>query len=199
MLEEHLRHHYQKLFVDPLAKSIQQHIHPLYITMLSGLLGLLVIPALYYSKIASALLLLVASGYLDTLDGTVARQTKTSSAFGSAMDIVTDRLVEISAVIGLWLVDPTHRGFLSLLMLASMLLCITSFLVVGIFTSNNSHKGFHYSPGIMERAEAFIFFILMMLLPSYFVPLSTLFIILVMLTTAIRLIEFRSTSLRSNN
>jgi len=195
MLEENLRHHYQKWFVDPVAKAIHHHINPLYITILSGLLGLLVIPALYYSKIALALLLLVASGYLDTLDGTVARQTKTSSAFGSAMDIVTDRLVEISAVIGLWLVDPTHRAFLSLLMLASMLLCITSFLVVGIFTSNDSHKGFHYSPGIMERAEAFIFFILMMLLPMYFVPLSILFIILVMLTTAIRLIEFRSASL----
>lgn len=195
MLEKTLRHHYQKWFVDPVAKAIQNHIKPLYITILSGLLGLLVIPALYYSKIALALLLLVASGYLDTLDGTVARQTKTSSAFGSAMDIVTDRLVEISAVIGLWLVDPTHRGFLSLLMLASMLMCITSFLVVGIFTSNDSHKSFHYSPGIMERAEAFIFFILMMLLPIYFVPLSILFIILVMLTTAIRLIEFRSASL----
>lgn len=195
MLEQNLRHHYQKWFVDPIAKAFQHHINPLYITILSGLLGLLVIPALYCSKIALALLLLVASGYLDTLDGTVARQTKTSSAFGSAMDIVTDRLVEISAVIGLWLVDPIHRGLLSLLMLASMLLCITSFLVVGIFTSNDSHKGFHYSPGIMERAEAFIFFILMMLLPIYFVPLSILFIILVMLTTAIRLIEFRSASL----
>ncbi len=195
MLEENLRHHYQKWFVDPVAKAIQHYINPLHITILSGLLGLLVIPTLYYSKIALALLLLVSSGYLDTLDGTVARQTKASSAFGSAMDIVTDRLVEISVVIGLWLVDPTHRAFLSLLMLASMLLCITSFLVVGIFTSNDSHKGFHYSPGIMERAEAFIFFILMMLLPMYFVPLSILFIILVMLTTVIRLIEFRSASL----
>lgn len=195
MLEKNLRHHYQKWFVDPVAGAIKHHLNPLYITILSGLLGLLVIPALYYSKIPLALLLLIVSGYLDTLDGTVARRTKTSSAFGAAMDIVTDRLVEISAVIGLWLVDPTHRGFSSLLMLASMLLCITSFLVVGIFTSNDSHKGFHYSPGIMERAEAFIFFILMMLLPTYFVPLSILFIILVMLTTAIRLIEFRSASL----
>lgn len=195
MLEKKLRHHYQTWFVDPIAKAIQHRINPLQMTMLSGLLGLLVIPALYYSKIALALLLLVASGYFDTLDGTVARQTKTSSDFGSVMDIVTDRLVEISVVIGLWLVDPTHRAFLSLLMLASMLLCITSFLVVGIFTSNDSYKGFHYSPGIMERAEAFIFFIFMILLPMYFAPLSILFIILVMLTTAIRLIEFRSANL----
>jgi archaetidylinositol phosphate synthase len=195
MLEKNLRHHYQKWFVDPVANAIQHHTNALSITILSGLLGLAVIPALYYSIIALAVLLLVASGYLDTLDGTIARQTKTSSDFGSAMDIVTDRIVEISAVIGLCLVDPIHRAFLSLLMLASMLLCITSFLVVGIFTTNDSHKGFHYSPGIMERAEAFIFFILMMLLPHYFVPLSIIFIILVMLTTAIHLIEFRSASL----
>ena len=75
-------------------------------------------------------------------------------------------------------------------MLGSMLLCITSFLVVGIFVANDSHKSFHYNPGIMERAEAFIFFIAMMLWPSAFVGLAMLFSLLVTLTAIIRLTQF---------
>ena len=191
MIEKFLRQHYQTWFVDPMVKRIQHSLKPMHITILAGLLGVLIIPALYYSKITLAVLLLITSGYLDTLDGTLARKTKATSDFGSIMDIVIDRLVEIAAVIGLCLIDPIHRAFLSLLMLGSMLLCITSFLVVGIFTPNDSEKGFHYSAGLMERAEAFLFFILMMLFPMYFMPLSILFIILVLLTTMIRLIEFR--------
>ena len=90
----------------------------------------------------------------------------------------------------MWLVDPVHRALWCFLMLGSMLLCITSFLVVGIFVANDSHKSFHYNPGIMERAEAFIFFIAMMLWPSAFVGLAMLFSLLVTLTAIIRLTQF---------
>lgn len=75
-------------------------------------------------------------------------------------------------------------------MLTSILLCVTSFLVVGIFTEKQTEKSFYYSPGLIERGEAFFFFILMILFPSYFVLLSSLFILLVLLTTAIRVVQF---------
>lgn len=191
MLEQSLRPLYQTLLVDPVATAIYQKINPLYITLVSGVIGMLIIPAIYYQHIALALLCLIVSGYLDTLDGTVARQAQLTSPFGTVMDIITDRIVEFSAIFGLWLVDPLHRSLLSLLMLGSILICITSFLVVGIFTPNNTEKGFHYSPGLMERAEAFIFFALMLLLPSFFISLASVFVILVSYTTIKRLYEFR--------
>ena len=133
------------------------------------------------------------TGFLDTLDGSLARHLKTTSPKGTVFDITSDRLVEFSIILGLYAFDPTHRALGTLLMLGSVLICVTSFLVVGIFEDNQTEKGFHYSPGIMERAEAFLFFGAMILFPSYFMILAILFTSLVFLTAVIRLSQFSKT------
>jgi hypothetical protein len=81
-------------------------------------------------------------------------------------------------------------GIFSLLMLGSILICVTSFLVVGIFLENTSQKSFYYSPGLIERAEAFLFFVLMILFSKAFSILAVIFSILVFLTAALRLYQF---------
>ncbi len=190
MIEQYLRPNYQQFLVEPVAKQLNKRISANTITVLSGLVGLAIMPALYYHNIGVALFLLVLSGYLDTLDGTLARLSHHTTPFGSALDISSDRLVESSIIIGLYLLDPTHRGLACLIMLASVLLCVTSFLVVGVFTENQSQKGFHYSSGLIERFEAFIFFALMLLFSSYFLMSAYLFSTLVLLTAFIRLKQF---------
>lgn len=192
MIEEHCRHHYQKHLVNPLATFLGNRISANHITWLSGFLGILVLPALFFHQVWLAIGFLLLSGYCDTLDGTLARFNHKSSDWGSALDITIDRLVEWVVVFALWSAAPSERGFWCLLMLGSMLLCITSFLVVGIFSINHSQKSFHYSPGLMERAEAFFFFILMMLWPQAFGFLAFLFTVLVTLTAMIRLVQFRN-------
>ncbi len=138
----------------------------------------------------AAIAFLLLSGYLDTLDGSLARRCNKTSPFGAALDIISDRIVESAAILGLFLVEPGARGLPCLMMLASTLLCVTTFLVVGIFTQNTSEKGFRYSPGLMERAEAFALFIAMIALPSAFLFLSWLYTLLVMATALIRLYQF---------
>lgn len=191
MLEQSIRKHYQHWLVDPVADRIHMIISPIHITLMSLIAGFLVIPALLMNHTVLAISFLLFSGYLDTLDGTVARQSNKTSALGSVCDIMADRTVEFSVIFGLWLVNMPDRSLMCILMLGSILLCITSFLVVGIFTPNTSNKEFYYSPGLIERAEAFIFFTLMILLPAYFTHLSCLFISLVMITTMVRLHEFK--------
>ncbi|HAU1152990.1 TPA: CDP-alcohol phosphatidyltransferase family protein [Legionella pneumophila] len=191
MLEQSLRHYYQLVLVDPILPALSDRITPLSITWLSGILGLLFIPFVLLDKPYIAISFLLLSGYLDTLDGSLARFQNRASDFGSAMDIVMDRIVEFSAVFALYLFDPQHRATLTILMLGSILLCITSFLVVGIFSNNTTQKGFYYSPGIMERAEAFLFFIFMTLFSNYFNFLAAVFCFLVCLTALIRLFEFK--------
>lgn len=190
MIEHYLRPQYQRLCVNPIAGVLTQHVSPNQITLLSGLLGLLVLPAVLTHQIFLAVVLLLLSGYCDTLDGSLARLTNHSSNWGSVLDIMTDRMVEITLVIALWAVDPSQRGMEAMLMMASMLLCITSFLVVGIFQENDSEKSFHYSPGLMERAEAFAFFIAMLLCPSQFQPLAWCFVVLVTWTAIYRIYEY---------
>jgi phosphatidylglycerophosphate synthase len=147
-------------------------------------------PLLALEQGALALVALGISGYLDTLDGSLARHLQSTSDKGAACDIVSDRVVEFSIIFGLYLQDPIPRASLCLLMLGSVLFCISSFLVVGIFSANDSHKSFHYSPGIMERTEAFIFFAAFILFPQAFTVLASFFSLLVALTGLLRMLEF---------
>jgi phosphatidylserine synthase len=191
MLEQTLRHYYQRLLIEPLVHRLSSRITPLSVTWLSGLFGLFFIPFLLLNKPLLAIASLLISGYLDTLDGSIARYQNKTSDFGSAMDILVDRFVEFGVIFAFYLLNPIQNGLTSMLMLGSILLCITSFLVVGIFTNNNSNKSFHYSPGLMERAEAFIFFIAMILFPKYFNAFALIFCFLVCLTAWIRMSEFK--------
>lgn len=190
MIEQTIRQPYQKIAVDPVARLLSDRFSPNTITWLSGGLGVFVLPALMFNHPILALIVLLMSGYCDTLDGTLARLTNKATAWGSVLDITMDRLVEFWVVLALFWVDPTQRGVWCIFMLGSMMLCITSFLVVGIFVPNTSHKSFHYSRGLMERAEAFIFFAAMIIWPEYFHVLACLFIFLVTLTGVIRLYQF---------
>lgn len=192
MIESYVRPFYQKIFCDPLARVLGKSFSPNTLTFLGTLIGVAILPALYCDFISLALALLVITGIFDTLDGTVARLFQKDSSYGTVIDIIGDRIVEFSIVLGLFLVSPETRALECFLMLGSILICVTSFLVVGIFSGNESEKGFHYSPGLMERPEAFLFFALMILFPSFFQELALLFTFLVFLTAVLRVMEFKN-------
>lgn len=191
MIEPYIRPFYQKILGDPLAIFLGKWVSPNHITFLSVLVGFAFIPALLYEEIGLAFVFLCLSGILDTLDGTVARLFEKASPYGTALDIIGDRLVEVCVILGFFLVSPETRAFDCLFMLGSILICVTSFLVVGIFSENQSHKSFHYSSGLMERPEAFVFFMALLFFPNLFHLLSWVFSILVLLTAFLRIREFK--------
>lgn len=191
MIDSKWRLTYQKWMIEPLLKKrFIQYLHPQAITGLALFFGLLIPIFLSLGLSALALMSLALSGFLDTLDGSLARHMKLTSPEGAVFDITSDRFVEFAILLGLFLINPQGRGLLCFLMLGSILFCITSFLVVGIFTPNETEKGFHYSPGLMERTEAFAFFATMMVFPKAFLWLSITFTLLVTLTAFIRLSNF---------
>jgi archaetidylinositol phosphate synthase len=185
-----IRAPYQKFFVNPLARVLSPAISPQTISLIACCFGVAVAPFLAYDRPYLALFCLLITGYLDTLDGTVARMSGRVSAKGAVVDIVSDRFVEASIIFGLFLVHPEARAEAAFLMLASVLVCVTSFLVVGLFLENRSEKSFYYSPGLMERTEAFLFFVAMILFPNLFFPLSCVFTILVFYTAFKRVFDF---------
>ena len=191
MLDNRLRPACQKLLIDPvLSLNWIKNRSPLLVTALSLFFGIAVAPLLAFGMSFLAIFSLLISGYFDMLDGSLARLQKNSSPKGAVLDITSDRLVEFCVILGFFFFNPIARALPSILMLGSILLCITSFLVVGIFSQNSSEKSFHYSPGLIERLEAFSFWIAMILFPSYFSLLAYTFAALVFLTTALRLKEF---------
>jgi archaetidylinositol phosphate synthase len=192
LIEQYARPMFQKLVFDNLVYLINKHtkLTANQLTSASCTCGISVLPCLFFGLSWLALVLLWLSGLLDVLDGSVARAQKAKSPVGAMYDIVSDRIVEFFVIYGLYIVSPSDRANLCLLMIGAILICVTSFLVVGTLTENSSEKSFHYSSGLMERSEAFIFFSLMILFPSQFVLLSVGFIVLVCYTTIVRLYEF---------
>lgn len=190
MIDSYGRSLYQKVIINPVLPMVSSF-SPVTLTFLALCIGICVLPllAMHYSKMAFMALLI--SGFLDTLDGSLARFKNQTTPFGAALDVTGDRIVEFSIIMGLYLFSPEERALNCLLMLGSILFCITSFLVVGIFTQNDTEKGFHYSPGMIERTEAFIFFSIMILFPVVFSFVSYLFTALVFFTAFVRLWQFR--------
>lgn len=193
MLEHSIRSRYQSVLVEPILNFIPLNITPTHITVFSAIIGLAFIPALLLGSPWLAIIVLLLSGYLDTLDGSLARLRNQSSDLGSVLDIMADRIVECAVMAAFFLRSPSHAGSVIAMLIAS-LLCITSFLVVGIFEKNQSNKSFHYSPGLIERAEAFLFFIAMILLPTYFEILAVSYSVLVLWTAIVRIKQFATLS-----
>lgn len=194
MLEKYIGRPYQHAVVMPLTgKLCQWRWHPNWITVLAAMTGMGIPYALWQGHVYSAVVLLIISGYLDTLDGVLARAQQCQSALGATLDITCDRLVEFAIIFGLLLVSPATRAVPITLMLGSILICVTTFLIVGMFTENDTAKSFFYDVGLIERAEAFIFFALMIVFPVYFNWLAYLFSALVFLTAVLRLLSFVQT------
>lgn len=196
MIESSLRPLFQRVFIQPLLHIGARHLPANAITVTSLITGFISACFLSAEFNFMAILWLLISGYLDILDGSVARLQNNSTHFGTVLDILSDRLVESFIVIALFIRDPT-LAFVCLLMMMSMLVCVSSFLLVGIFSEKQSEKSFYYSPGLMERAEAFIFFIAMIIFNQFALIIGIVFTLLVLWTTGVRVYEFYKQSSES--
>ncbi|MFH1721676.1 MAG: CDP-alcohol phosphatidyltransferase family protein [Candidatus Altiarchaeota archaeon] len=71
-------------------------------TVMSLVPALMGFMALYYHNLGWALVLFVVSGFMDIIDGAVARVTKCVSNLGAFLDGIIDRYVEIIMYLGIW-------------------------------------------------------------------------------------------------
>jgi phosphatidylglycerophosphate synthase len=106
------------------------------------------------------ILLLGVSAALDALDGTIAREHAQPTPLGGVWDLVADRVVESAVIIGIaWPYGVLHLP--ALLLVASWYVNITVFLAVGAALARRGPKLIDYPPGILERTEALIFFVVL--------------------------------------
>ncbi|MBA2176616.1 CDP-alcohol phosphatidyltransferase family protein [Halobacillus locisalis] len=134
-----------------------------------------------------AVIMLWLSGFLDAVDGTMARHTKTSP-FGTVMDVTFDRIVEIGMIIAIAYVHPEVLWPL-LLLSVSIIVSMTIFLVVGTVSEKAGMKSFYYQAGAAERTEGFIFFSIMLLFPDFLWWSTLLFFAVELFTGAQRFLE----------
>ncbi|MGA7870937.1 MAG: hypothetical protein WCA22_08560, partial [Candidatus Binatus sp.] len=87
------------------------------------------------------------------------------SPLGGVLDLSADRVVEACVIVGIAWRDPALY-FPALVLVATWYVNITIFLAVGAALEGPGAKLIEYPPGILERTEAIIFFVVLGLLEA---------------------------------
>lgn len=188
MLDTHARKYVNPIIELGAKFLLRLKLTPNNVTILALLLGVSTSIFLYFDMHIIAVTLLWVSGYLDAVDGAMARRSNSSSSFGTLLDIVSDRIVEVSIVLvlGLKFVDVRYN---LIVLTVCILMSMTIFLTVGALSEKKGVKSFYYQAGVAERSEGFIFFSLMILIPSYLGIITNIFSILIIITAIQRFLE----------
>src|ERR1039458_10116397 len=129
-------------------------------TILAALAGIASGVAFARAHAAWAIVALGVSAALAALDGAIARECAAPSALGGVLDLSADRVVEACVIVGIAWRDPALY-FPALVLVATWYVNITVFLAVGAAIEHPGVKLIEYPPGILERTEAIIFFIVL--------------------------------------
>ena len=190
MIDSRARSFFDFIFNKSARQLLKWGLHPNQITAAAFVTGIGAGLTLYFDHPWLATALLWFSGFLDAVDGAMARQSRCSNSFGAMLDIISDRIVELAIFWALVLNNPEAQ--LAMLGLVSaVLLSMTVFLTTGMMIKNTGKKSFYYQAGLMERTEGFIASTAMILLPSRLVFLTWLYAGLVGFTIVQRLIQAR--------
>lgn len=188
MIDTYARKYIQPVFDASAHAARRLGLTPNHVTIAAFAIGVVTGPVAATGHPAVAVALLWLSGFLDVVDGSLARLTGHSSAWGTTMDIVFDRLVEVSVMLGLATRFPASQ-LPMLWLMGGIIFSMTVFLTVGALAEKKGIKSFYYQAGLMERTEGFLLFSLMLLLPTYLVPLTWLFVGVEVFTGLQRLYE----------
>src|SRR5690554_4659320 len=149
MLDTHARK-----YVEPVIKTTAKRLLNIGLTANQVTVGAFVIGCLagvlvYFGLPLLGVALLWLSGFFDAVDGSMARETKTSS-FGTVLDVTFDRIVEIGIILALALRYP-DAALALLLLSCAIIVSMTVFLTVGAVTDKKGMKSFYYQAGVAER------------------------------------------------
>jgi peptide methionine sulfoxide reductase msrA/msrB len=165
MIETYIRPHIQPLF-NSIACAIANKLSASRVTGISFLTGISAAFCIAMGHQNSALIMLLISGLCDILDGTLARVTKTAHICGAFFDLISDRLVESALIAGFAYAYP-ENFWAYLCFHTALLFHFSTFFMANSLLQNTGKKSIHYHASIIERAEAFIAFFAMIILPQY--------------------------------
>jgi archaetidylinositol phosphate synthase len=188
MLDTHARHIVQPIIERTANLFTRKHLTANQVTWFAFLLGSSTGVLIIYHHSIWAVLVLWISGFLDAVDGTMARNQNTTSRWGTLLDITFDRIVELSVILGIAIVYPQTQ-FVLLILTASIVVSMTIFLTVGALSEQKGIKSFYYQAGVAERTEGFILLSLMVLIPNWLMGITIIFIIVELFTAMQRVVE----------
>ncbi len=166
---------------------------------LTGLgMGLAGAAAITFGYFELAMVLILASRFLDGLDGAVAREGKITD-FGGYLDIVCDFAFYGAVPLAFVIYDPAQNGVAGAFLLTSFYVNGATFLAYsalaakrGMATTASGIKSIYYSNGLLEGTETIAFFVVLCVWPETFSLLAYVFGALCFATATLRSVGLRS-------
>jgi len=141
-----IKKQYEKVITRLLKLEDQPRISPNTISLLGFLVAILASLLIYYHFIIVAVLSILLSGFLDSIDGIVARKAGLESKFGAFLDSVLDRYSD-AVIIFSMVVSNLCSAWIGLF-------AIIGFLMMSYMRARGEALGASSAgAGIMERAE----------------------------------------------
>jgi archaetidylinositol phosphate synthase len=132
-----------------------------------------------------AYVVVLLSGLLDAVDGRVARMGPGPTPWGGVLDLICDRIVEASILLGIAVPHPNWH-LPALVVAATWYVNISVFLAVGAASNRNSAKVIDYPPGLLERSELLIFAFIVVAFPVLVPAVAYIYAVLEVITAAQR-------------
>jgi CDP-diacylglycerol---glycerol-3-phosphate 3-phosphatidyltransferase len=153
-IPKHVQDRFVKMLAPVFEPFIRRRVDPNYITTVGFLVTISAGIAFFmgHTRIAGALVLL--GGFIDIIDGQVARATGQSSVFGSFYDSTLDRVSEIVVFLGIFsLYGGGHPDFDYPWMVYTVALAMAGSLMVSYTRARAEALGLDCNVGMMQRLE----------------------------------------------
>lgn len=153
--------------LDALARAlVRARVTPNGLSVAALALGIGAALLFYFDRGWWALLVLLGSGLIDAVDGRVARLGQGSTPWGGVLDLTFDRIVEAAVLLGIAIPHP-ERHLPALVLACTWYVNLCVFLAVGAASEKQSEKIIAYPPGLLERSEALIFALIVVIAPGF--------------------------------
>ena len=164
-----------------------------WITLFGFVVGMMVIPALYFGDTSLALALVVINRLMDGLDGAVAR-VQGPTDLGGYLDITLDFIFYSAVIFGFALMDPAENALAASFLIFAFMGTGSSFLAFAIMAEKRNierleygRKSLYFLGGLTEGTETIVFLLLICAFPHGFSILAYVFAVMCWITTATRI------------
>ena len=179
------------------AVFIRARFHPIQITILAFMIGLIGVFALTQQLYLLGFFLWCVNRFFDGLDGTVARLYDLQTDLGGYLDILLDFVIYAAVPVALVIAEPTSTGYLAVIfLLATFYINAASWMYLSAILEKRAQGAnvqgerttVTMPGGLITGAETILFYCAFILFPAYLVQLYLLMSVLVIVTMIQRFI-----------
>lgn len=195
MFDERLRDTKEALFIQLALSFRLNYIHPLWLTAVGFLFGLLAGFCLWQQAYGWGLIFWWLNRIFDGLDGTVARTESLQTDLGGYLDILADFAIYALIPVSLVMAAPTIPSFVTLAFLLSTFylnaaswMYLSALLEKRRWSYARPKTSVNMPAGLIGGGETILFYSVFILWPSWVVPLFGLMGLLVLATVVQRIV-----------